>query len=73
MAELTSGKAEVCGLHATGETRLPTAVIEFAGTDGAPRGLPVVTAGRSFGLSGARSAGVDGADVVAYVWTLLPE
>lgn len=56
-----------------GEVPLPTAVIEFARADGEPAGLPVAEAGKAFGLSGAASSGVAPAEIVSYVWTLLPE
>jgi len=72
MSELTTRNRDAVAPR-MGETPLPTAVIEFAGADGSPAGLPVVAAGQPFGLSGARSSGVGPARVVAYVWTLLPE
>lgn len=72
MTDLTTGKQEDKPPR-TSTAPLPTATIEFAGTDGAPAGLPVVAAGKSFGLSGSGSTGVAQAEVVAYIWTLLPE
>lgn len=53
------------------DSQAPTAVIDFADLRGTPQREPVAEAGKSFGLSGARSSDVAPGKLVAYQWTLL--